>query len=193
MHEHFEKFDVTRLERLNDEARFDVVRPEFLWSALGDPQPSTIVDIGAGTGLFARRFSQLAPDARVLAVDSSPVMVEWMASNLPAEFESRVIPLLSQESVVPLPDAEADLVVMIHLHHELADPLASYREAFRLLRPGGQVLVVDFTPEAGPGGPPLHIRATGEQIAAALVEAGFAGVVSHPGLPKDSVLTATRP
>ena len=37
------------------------------------PEPSVIVEIGAGTGLFAGRFAAMAPDAKVFAVDTEPV------------------------------------------------------------------------------------------------------------------------
>ena len=189
----FEKFDVSKLERLNDERRFDVLSPDVMWSALGDPSPLAIIDIGAGTGLFARRFAALAPAAQVYAADSSATMVDWMVENVPEDLRSRLHPVLAGEATVPLPDATADLVVMIHLHHELADPLASYREALRLLRPGGQLLVVDWAPSEGPAGPPQHIRVTAEDAAAMLREAGFASVTAHPLLTQDSLLTAARP
>jgi ubiquinone/menaquinone biosynthesis C-methylase UbiE len=188
-----EKFDVTRLERLNDERRFDVLPPAVMWSALGDPDPLTIVDIGAGTGLFARRFAELAPSAQIYAVDSAATMVEWMLAHVPASVGDRFHPLLAEESVVPLADAAADLVVMIHVHHELADPPASYREALRLLRPGGQVLVVDWAPGDQPFGPPQRIRASDEAIATMLEDAGFNSVTTHAGLVQDSLLTAVRP
>ena len=188
-----EKFDVTKLERLNDEKRFDVLPPDVMWSALGDPDPLTIVDIGAGTGLFARRFAELAPAAHVYAVDASATMVEWMLAHVPAGAEDRFHPVLAEETVVPLADATADLVVMIHVHHEFADPPASYRDALRVLRPGGQLLVVDWAPGGEPFGPPQHIRASAQAIAAMLQSVGFSSVRTHAVLSHDSLLTAARP
>jgi SAM-dependent methyltransferase len=104
----------------------------------------------------------------------------------------RIVALLGKETVVPLPDGIADLVLMINLHHELAEPHATYREAFRLLRTGGQVLVVDWAPGADGGGPPQEIRATVEQLAAALRRAGFGIVAAHPRLKRHSLVTGVR-
>jgi len=188
-----EKFDVTRLERLNDERRFDVLPPDVMWTALGDPSPRTIVDIGAGTGLFARRFAELAPASEVYLVDSSATMFDWLMANMPEALRDRLHPVLAEESKVPLPDATADLAVMIHLHHELAEPLDSYREVLRLLRPGGQLLVVDWAPGDGVAGPPQHIRVSAQDAAALLGEARFASVVVHEGLTQDWLITAVRP
>ena len=189
----FEKFDVSKLERLNDEARFEALPPEVMWRALGDPTPGTIVDIGAGTGLFSRRFAAMAPLARVFAVDASPVMVGWMLEHLPDDLAGRVVPVLGAEALVPLETASADLVVMIHVHHELAEPGATYREALRLLRPAGQILVVDWAPDGLPGGPPETVRASAVEIARMLAGAGFADVTTHPPLQRDSMITARRP
>jgi SAM-dependent methyltransferase len=186
------KFDVAQLERLNDIGRFETLRPDVMWQALGDPQPHVIVDIGAGTGLFARKFAEMAPDAIVYAVDTEQVMVDWMAEHVSGELRDRIRPTLGGETTVPLPDGSADLVLMINLHHELAEPLASYREALRLLHDGGKLLVVDWRPGDTEKGPPQNVRATAEQIAQTLMEAGFDEVVIHPGLPMHSVVTAGK-
>ena len=49
----YEKFDVSRLERLNDTARFEYLDPAVIWSAAGVDDAGVIVEIGAGTGLFS--------------------------------------------------------------------------------------------------------------------------------------------
>lgn len=188
-----EKFNVSRLERLNDPARFEYLDPEVMWSALAVPDPSALVEIGAGTGLFSCRFAEFAPDADVYAVDIEPTMVRWMLENRPASECARLHPVLSQETTVPLPTGEADAVVMINLHHELADPVATYAEALRLLRIGGRLLVADYTPEAEGEGPPAHVRASAEEIQAALGKVGFADIERHPGLPRHSLITAEKP
>jgi len=187
-----QKFDVSKIERLEDRARFDSLDPDVMWSALGSPSPRVIVDIGAGTGLFARRFAAMAPDATVFAADTAPVMLSWIEEHPDPVVGERIKPLLAEESKVPLPDGTADLAVMINLHHELIDPAASYREAFRLLRHGGQLLVVDWSPGNTEGGPPQHIRATPEQIIGLLESAGFVQAAAHPGLPKHSIVTARK-
>jgi SAM-dependent methyltransferase len=187
------KFDVRKLERLNDEGRFEQLDPERMWAALGDPHPATIVEIGAGTGLFAARFAGMAPSARVLAVDTEPVMVEWMRKNRLEVEQGRIVPVLGEETKVPLDDGAADLVVMINLHHELVDPAKVYSEARRILRPGGQVLLVDWAPIETPKGPPQAVRASADVLAGLLASAGFADVTVHTPLPWHSLLTARVP
>jgi ArsR family transcriptional regulator len=47
---------------------------------------------------------------------------------------------------VPLPSACADVVTLHQVLHFLDDPAAALKEAARLLRPGGRLLLVDFAP-----------------------------------------------
>lgn len=188
-----QKFDVTKMERLNDPERLESLPPEVMWRALGEPSPHAIVDIGAGTGLFSCRFAELAPEAELYAVDIEPAMVRWMLEHRPLHLCQRLHPLLGRESAIPLGAGEADLAVMIALHHELADPSASYREVLRVLRSGGQLLVADWLPGNMEGGPPQQVRASAESIAGLIGQAGFEDVIVHPHLERHSLITARKP
>ena len=188
------KFDLAKLERLNDPGRFEDLDPVRMWDALAldlDRAP-VIVEIGAGTGLFSARFAATAPGSTVYAVDVEPAMLAWMTEHRPEVAAGTVVPVLSAESAVPLPDGLADAVVMINLHHELAEPAPTYAEALRLLRPGGRLLVVDWAPGGTQGGPPEAVRADDSLVAALLTAAGFAEVRIHDPLPRHWMLTATR-
>lgn len=186
------KFDLAKLEKLNDPRRFVQLDPVRMWEALGNPSPRTIVEIGAGTGLFAARFAEMAPAAIVYAIDIEPVMISWLTANRAAAFGDRFVPLLAEESSVPLPDGTADLIVMVNVHHEFVDPIATYAEALRLLSPVGQILAVDWAPGDSPKGPPKELRVNGEELAGFLSAAGFADVVVHPPLPWHSLVTGRR-
>jgi SAM-dependent methyltransferase len=189
----YEKFDIAKLERLNDPARFEYLDPEVIWRAAGVEDPCVVVEIGAGTGMFACRFVELAPNADVYAADVEPAMVRWMFEHGPCAPSGRLRPILSRETVVPLPTGEADVLVMINVHHELADPMSTYREALRLLRIGGTAVIADWSPGDTQGGPPQHVRVPAEDIAALLGKVGFADTRLHDDLPRHSLVTACKP
>jgi len=164
-----------------------------MWAALGAPAPRVIVDVGAGTGLFSAKFAELAPRSTVYAVDTEQAMLDWMRDNRSGVAEGRLVPTLSTETAIPLEDGVADLLIMINVHHEFADPAAVYAEARRLLRSGGQALVVDWAPIDTPKGPPLAVRATAEALEGLLSRAGFADIVTHHGaLAWHNLVTAVR-
>jgi len=187
-----EKFDIAKLERLNDVARFQDLDPELMWAAASTPDARTIVEIGAGTGLFTCRFAELAPKAEFYAVDVEPAMIRWMFQHRPAALSGRVHPLLAEETKVPLPTGEADLALMLNVHHELADPRSSYSEVLRLLRIDGTLLIADWLPGDTGSGPPQAVRTSAEQIAEILSSVGFYEITSHEGLPHHSLLTARK-
>jgi len=184
------KFDLAKLERLNDPGRFEELPPDVMWDALERPDARRIVEIGAGTGLFAGAFAALAPEATIWAADLEDVMVDWMRANRPEVAEGRVVPLKAEETRVPLPDASADLVYMINLHHELVDPEASYREALRLTKPGGQLLVVDWAARETPKGPPQALRIGAEDLEKLVRSVGYRDVRQHDALPWHTMITA---
>jgi len=189
----YEKFDVAKLERLNDPARFEYLDPETIWQVAGIADPHVVIEVGAGTGMFACRFAELAPNAVIYAVDVEPTMVRWMVEHRVPALSGRLKPTLSHETMIPLPTGEADVVVMLNVHHELADPTSTYREALRLLRIGGSIVVADWAPGDLTGGPPQGVRVPASEIAALLGKVGFADVVTHDALPRHSLISARKP
>lgn len=186
------KFDIRKLQKLNDPARLEQLDPRLMWEALGNPEARVMVEIGAGTGFFARRFCRLTAGAVVYACDMEDEMIDWMKANVAEVAEGCVVPVKSEEALVPLDDEIADLVYMINLHHELADPGAIYREAHRLLESGGQILVVDWKKEETPHGPPVRVRVPVEVLAAHVTDAGFTDVTAHASLPWHNMVTGLR-
>ena len=188
------KFDMAKLERLNDPGRFESLPPDVFWRALGEPSDAhVIVEIGAGTGLFAAEFARRAPEAVIYAADTAQQMLDWMQEHRPEVAAGRVVPVLATETGVPLAEGIADALYMINLHHELAEPEASYAEAFRLLAPGGRLLVVDWADRDTPKGPPRDVRVSASDLVGFLERAGFTDVrVDCTTLPWHLMATARR-
>jgi ubiquinone/menaquinone biosynthesis C-methylase UbiE len=187
------KFDPRSIEKLNNPARFEREDPDVIWRELALTDPRVLVDIGAGTGFFAIPFARKGPRITVHACDLQDEMLAWMREHLPADVRDRILLHRMDERSVPLESGIADLVYMINLHHELEDPAAIMAESFRLLRPGGTVLVMDWKKGETPSGPPQEIRVSEDQIGSDLVQAGFGSIVRHPVLPYHSFVTGTRP
>jgi ubiquinone/menaquinone biosynthesis C-methylase UbiE len=173
------KFDPKKLEVLNDPKRLQILDPDLIWETVDVSNPRVLVDIGAGTGFFAVPFSRKMKGGKVYACDVSDTMLGWMEKNLRQETKGVVVPLKMEESSVPLSDGIADLVYMINLHHELEEPEKIVREAFRLLKHGGKLMIIDWKKEEMPEGPPLSIRVTEGTIREHVRKAGFVRITTY--------------
>lgn len=101
------KFDSKKLDKLNSSERLKMINPDLVWETLNLKNPNILVDIGAGTGIFAREFAKKIPEGKIYACDSSEIMIDWMKENLETK---NIIPILSNESSVELEYGIADLV-----------------------------------------------------------------------------------
>jgi len=175
------KFDVSKLEKLNHPGRLEDINPEYIWTSIGAEKAGTIADIGAGTGLFDKEFSRLSPQSKIIALDVSPTMIEWMNENVIPSFPN-ISTLLMSESQIPLADDSVDVVVMINLHHELSDEMAILKECYRILTSGGKIAICDWKKKETPKGPPLEIRFEPEEIENQLKTAGYKNIAIFDGL-----------
>lgn len=186
------RFDPAKLPKLNDPARFSDLKPDVIWESFGVSDPERVVELGAGTGIFAVEFAERIGRGVIYAVDNEPMMLEWMHGHLAAGLESVIIPTDADVTDVPLPSGSVDLVYSINLHHELDDGVAVLREARRILRPGGVLGVVDWRLEESRPGPPLAHRIGGPAIAQQAEDAGFSQVRVLDVLPRHDVVVGIR-
>jgi len=185
------KFDPKHIDRLFDPDRVKIQDPNLIWDKMELSDPQVLIDIGAGTGFFALPFSEKMKGGKVYACDISDKMLSWMESNFPEKYKGVVIPTKTEESHVPLPDGNADLVYMVNLHHELEDPEAMMSEAHRLLKANGVLMIIDWNDKA-PFGPPMEIRVTETAIHGHMEAAGFSQIRAFDDLPYSHFLVGKR-
>ena len=115
-------------------------RAEFL-PLLGLLDPEWVVgDLGVGTGGLAETLS---PYVRaVIGVDRSEAMLSAARDRLAATDNVRL--QVGELESLPLADGELDLAVFNLVLHYVVEPRLALREAYRALRPGGHLIIVDM-------------------------------------------------
>lgn len=104
--------------------------------------PMNIADLGAGEGTLSQLLARRA--RRVVAVDNSSAMVEYGARLAHENGLYNVEFRLGDIEDLPLADEEVELVFISQALHHVASPARALREAWRILQPGGRVLILDL-------------------------------------------------
>lgn len=104
--------------------------------------PLTIADLGAGEGTLALMLAQRSK--RVIAVDSSQKMVEYGAGLAERNAVKNLEYRLGDLEELPIRDGEVDLALLHQSLHHALHPERAIEEAWRILRPGGRIVVLDL-------------------------------------------------
>ena len=100
----------------------------------------TLLDVGCGTGQLLADAGAAAPDAHLIGVDPSPKMLERARSRVPA---ARIIE--GSAEAIPVDSGSVDWLVTTSVFHYVQDPFAARREFRRVLRPGGTLVLTDWS------------------------------------------------
>ncbi len=121
--------------------------PGRSWEAIGHlalrlTPAIDIADLGAGEGLVSQLLAHRA--RQVWCIDNSPRMVEVGTELAKKNGLNNLAYKLGDIESVPLPDASVDLAILSQALHHAAHPQTAVNEAARILRAGGQLLVLDL-------------------------------------------------
>ena len=176
-----EKFDPGHAHRLENPQRLVELPPENVVALLDLHGAETVVDYGAGTGLYTVPIATALPRGRVFAVDEHAELLDLIdakmaAAGLPSD---RLTKVQTTENRVPLADGTADRVFLLNVLHHIWDEPAAMGEVVRLLAPGGRLVVVDFAQMDRPVGPPNDHVLSLEQARASVAGMGLRELAVH--------------
>lgn len=135
-----------------------------------------VADVGAGTGLFVKPFSDaVGAGGHVYAVDIAPRFIEHINERAQAEGLRNVTAVLSSETSVNLAKASVDLVFICDTYHHFAYPEEMMQSIRDALRPEGRLAVIDFERIPGVSREWVlgHVRAGEEVFTEEIEAAGF--------------------
>jgi arsenite methyltransferase len=169
---------------LEDPARDAYQQPQKVVTALELKGGEVVADVGAGSGYFALRLAQaVGPAGRVYAVDISPEMTLHLNRRI------RDLGILNLQTMLAPPDdpllrdASVDRFFLCDTWHHIDNQAGYLALMKRMLRPGGQVVMIDFQKKELPLGPPLAMKIAREDLIRQMEGAGFKLVREHTFLP----------
>ncbi|MEN8660907.1 MAG: ArsR/SmtB family transcription factor [Lentimonas sp.] len=101
-----------------------------------------IADLGAGEGLISQLLARRADE--VVCIDNSPKMVEFGSELAAKNGFTNLTYKLGDIEEVPLKDESFDLVLLSQALHHAQHPERAVAEAYRILKPGGKVIIIDL-------------------------------------------------
>lgn len=182
------------VKRLEGEDREVFERRKAIVEAMALRRGATVADVGAGTGLFTVPFAKaVGEDGRVYAVDLSSTLLEHIGKRVKDAGLSNVELVQAGERSFNLPSNTIDFAFMCDVYHHLEFPMNALASLRQALRPGGELVVIDF--ELGPDADSWrkeHVRAGKDTFRKEIESAGFEFVEEHKGLLKDNYILRFR-
>ena len=144
--------------------------------------PRSILELAAGTGIASQELARiLSPDVTITATDLNEPMIDRAKTK---EGIGRVVWRQADALNLPLPDNSFDLIVCQFGVMFFPDKQASFREALRVLRPGGTYLFVVWDDWATMPEGPLAIAA---DVVSILLGCTPASLVNPPYYDEDTI------
>lgn len=122
--------------------------PDLAISLLALKPGMTVADIGAGVGYYSFKIAEkIGPSGKVYATDIQPEMLRLLRQSAAKNGVRNVEPILSSATSTGLPDASIDLMILVDVYHEFAEPQKMLAAMRRALKPDGRLVLLEFRKE----------------------------------------------
>lgn len=137
-------------------------KPEDNLLKLGLQQGQVVADLGAGTGHHSiEAAKQVGSSGRVYAVEIQKDKLDLISRNAQEQNVSNVKVIwgdIDEPMGVKLDDGLCDAIILANVFFQIEKKNDCVREAFRILKPGGKILLLDWQDSFGHMGPhPDHV------------------------------------
>ncbi len=164
------------LPKFEGESREIAVHAKEIVDACKITPGMAIADVGAGTGLFTRKFATAVGDkGKVFAVDIAPTFLRYIEKTCQENGIKNVETILCDQFSTKLPKNAVDLVFICDVYHHFEFPQKTLQTIHDALRPGGRLILIDFQRIEGKSSDFVlgHVRAGQEAFTKEITDAGF--------------------
>lgn len=169
---------------LEDPQRDAYQKPHEVLTALGIKQGEMIADIGAGSGYFTFRLAHHAGEnGKVYAVDVNPDMILHLNRRIRELKARNVVSILAAADDPLLSDHSVNRFFFCDSWHHIRAQTKYLSLVRKMLKPGGEVIMIDFHKRKQPVGPPLPMRIAREDLLQQMESNGFHLKQEHTFLP----------
>ncbi len=153
------------------------IAPEAVVKNLDILPGMKVADFGAGAGFYTLVLAQrVGASGKVWALDIRKEMLEVIRSKARGAHLTNIETLwsdLEKQEGSHLKENSTDLVLISNLLFQVQDKKVLAEETFRILKPGGRVVLVEWAEEEKPVGPPLRERVNRKAAEDIFLKTGF--------------------
>ena len=169
---------------LEDPQRDAYQKPHEVLTALSLKPGEVIADIGAGSGYFTFPIAHhLGPEGKVYAVDVSPDMILHLNRRIRDLKTTNVVSVLADPDDPLLPEQSVNRFFICDVWHHVENPSKYLGMIKKVLKPGGQVIMIDFHKKELAFGPPMEMKIAREDLIKQMESNGFRLAKEHSFLP----------
>lgn len=177
INKHFENPDLKEfLEKFEGESREIATGANDIVAACKIAPGMAVADVGAGTGLFTRKFAGAVGDkGKVYAVDIAPTFLKHIEKTCADAKIKNVETIQCDQFSTKLPKNSVDLVFICDTYHHFEFPQRTLQSIYDALKPGGKLVLIDFERIEGKSSDWIlgHVRAGKEVFVGEVKSAGF--------------------
>lgn len=166
------RFNPEKANVLMSADREKLLPPDQIIGHLDIQSNDVIADLGAGNGYFALPMAKSTKQF-VYAVDIEPQMLAMLKENANQEQLENITYVESNLDQIQLEADSVNKVMISLVLHEVPDLDKTLSEIKRILKPGGNILIIEWEAVQTESGPPLHHRIASEEMVNVLEKNGF--------------------
>jgi ubiquinone/menaquinone biosynthesis C-methylase UbiE len=169
---------------LEDHKRDAYQKPHEVLTALNVKPGEVIADVGAGSGYFTFRLAhQVGDKGKIYAVDVSPDMILHINRRIREVKASNVATILADRDDPLLPDQSVNRFFICDVWHHVENQTKYLSLMKKMLKRGGEVVMIDFHKKELPVGPPTKMKIAREDLLKQMDNNGFRLTKEHIFLP----------
>ncbi|KNZ40437.1 class I SAM-dependent methyltransferase [Acetobacterium bakii] len=168
------KFSLKSKSKLDNEWRRENLPAAQTLKNLGLTSEDVVADIGSGIGYFTIPAAQLVNgENQVFALDISEEMLAEVKQRMADAGLSNIITIKTEEYDLKIPDASVTYALIVNVLHEIKDQNRMIDEIHRILKPNGQIAIIEWIKADMEMGPPCDGRIGKEELIHLLTSKNF--------------------
>jgi ubiquinone/menaquinone biosynthesis C-methylase UbiE len=169
---------------LEDPKRDDYQKPHEVLAALDLKPGEVVADIGAGSGYFTFLLARhIGETGKIYAVDVSPDMILYVNRRIRDLKVTNVVSILADPDDPLLSAGSVNRFFFCDSWHHIENQAKYLSLMKNLLKPNGQIVMIDFHKKELPVGPPMQMRIAREDLIRQMTDNGFRLSKEHTFLP----------